>query len=167
MFLERWVVNPINGRKIPLWVANYVLMDAPDLDGTMTAFHRVLRAGGVAIIIFSHPCFPQSYATVGEDGIQYRWDFPYFEQRKCIDPPWRHFTAEFIWFHRPLSDYWKAFKTAGFDVVDFEEPRVTEDRYHLAENKRMLNNSRNRPYSVAFKLQKKVALGAVRNSGMK
>jgi hypothetical protein len=39
--------------------------------------------------------------------------------------------------------------------VDFEEPRIAEDRYHLAHNERQLNNSRNRPYSVAFKLRKK------------
>ena len=27
VFLDRWVINPINGRKIPLWVANYVLVE--------------------------------------------------------------------------------------------------------------------------------------------
>jgi len=27
MFLDRWVINPINGRKISLWVANYVLVE--------------------------------------------------------------------------------------------------------------------------------------------
>jgi len=147
-------LGSVEDGSIDVITANYVLMDTADLDGTMKAFYRVLKSGGVAIVIFSHPCFPQSRATVGEDSIQYCWDFPYFEQRKCIDPPWRHFTSEFIWFHRPLSDYWKAFKAAGFDVVDFEEPRVTEERYHLAENERKLNNSKNRPYSVAFKLRK-------------
>ena len=80
---------------------------------------------GAAIVIFSHPCFPQGSATgsTDENGRHYTWKFPYFEQRKCIDPPWGHFTSEFIWFHRPLSDYWKAFKASGFDVVEFEEPR--------------------------------------------
>jgi hypothetical protein len=39
-------------------------------------------------------------------------------------------------------------------VVGFEEPRLTEDRDHLAENEKKLRNSRTRPYSVAFKLQK-------------
>ena len=40
-------------------VANYVLMDTPDLEGTIVAFHRVLKPGGVAVLIFSHPCFRQ------------------------------------------------------------------------------------------------------------
>jgi SAM-dependent methyltransferase len=139
-----------------LVIANYVLMDTPDLHGTMAAFHRVLKPGGVAVLVFSHPCFPQARATVSEDGeeICYRWNFRYFESRTCLDPPWAHFTSEFIWFHRPLSDYWKAFTAAGFVVVDFEEPRVTPDRYHLANTARGLKSSQTRPYSVAFKLQK-------------
>ena len=84
----------------------------------------------------------------------YRWDFPYFEPRKCVDPPWGHFRTDFLWFHRPLSDYWKAFAAAGFAVVGFEEPRLTEDRYNLAESEKKLRNSKTRPYSVAFKLRK-------------
>jgi hypothetical protein len=38
--------------------------------------------------------------------------------------------------------------------VDFEEPRVTADRDHLAKTARQLKNSQTRPNSVAFKLQK-------------
>ncbi|MGL5806481.1 MAG: hypothetical protein ACRC2R_26215 [Xenococcaceae cyanobacterium] len=75
-------------------------------------------------------------------------------RQKCIEMPWGHFTSDFIWFHRPLSDYWKAFKDFGFNIIDFEEPRITEDRFYLAENDRQLNNAKSRPYSVAFKLQK-------------
>ena len=139
-----------------LVVANYVLMDTPDLGAAMRAFARVLKPGGAAVLVFSHPCFPQGTATVSEDDgrVSYHWDFPYFEPRKCVGPPWAHFKDEFLWFHRPLSDYWKAFASAGFTVVGFEEPRVTEDRYHLAENEKKLRNSRTRPYSVAFKLRK-------------
>ncbi len=146
----------VDDGSVDMVIANYVLMDTPDLDGAMRAFNRVLRVGGVTIVVFSHPCFPQgrAIASTGDGGIEYHWEFPYFERQKCIDPPWGHFTSEFIWFHRPLSDYWKAFKRAGFDVVDFEEPRVTHERYHLAENQRRLNASKSRPYSVAFKLRK-------------
>ena len=139
-----------------LVIANYVLMDTPDLPGAMAAFRRVLKPDGLAVLVFSHPCFPQSRAIVSEDGatVSYLWSFPYFESTKCIDPPWAHFTSEFIWFHRPLSDYWKAFMTAGFVVVGFEEPRIAEDRYQLAKTAEGLRNCRTRPNSVAFKLRK-------------
>jgi ubiquinone/menaquinone biosynthesis C-methylase UbiE len=88
-----------------LVIANYVIMDTPDLEGTMTAFSRVLKNDGVAVLVFSHPCFLQGRATVTQNGdeVSYSWDFPYFESRKCKGPPWAHFTSEFIWFHRSLS----------------------------------------------------------------
>jgi len=131
-------------------------MDVPDLPGTMSAFSRVLKPHGFAVVMFSHPCFPQGSATRSEsdDETSYRWTLPYFEQRQCVDPPRAHFTPEFIWFHRPLSDYWKAFAAAGFVVEGFEEPRISADRYHHAPTARKLRSSRTRPYSVAFKLRK-------------
>src|SRR5215470_13063506 len=46
-----------------LVVANYVLMDTPDLGAVMRAFHRVLKPDGAAVLVFSHPCFPQGNAT--------------------------------------------------------------------------------------------------------
>ena len=140
---------------IDLVIANYVLMDTPDLEGALRAFNRVLKANGLVVAIFSHPCFPQGSATISSDdgGIRYTWRFPYFEQRKRIDPAWGHFTSEFIWFHRPLSDYWKAFRAAGFEVVDFEEPRLSEKRAHLVAQGNTLD-SMSRPYSVAFKMRK-------------
>jgi ubiquinone/menaquinone biosynthesis C-methylase UbiE len=149
-------LRTIADERFDMVIANYVLMDTPDLQETMHAFSRVLRIGGVAVLVFSHPCFPQGRATSSKNGdeIFYYWSFPYFEPRKCTDPPWAHFKSEFIWFHRPLSDYWKAFMAAGFAVVDFEEPRIAEERYHLTENEKKLKSSKTRPYSVAFKLQK-------------
>ncbi len=150
-------LRTINDSSVDVVVANYVLMDTPDLVGTMRAFQRVLQPGGIVVVVFSHPCFPQGRATAGnsDGGIAYQWSFPYFEPQKCVDPPWGHFSSEFIWFHRPLSDYWKAFVQAGFEVIDFEEPRIAKDRYHMAGNERKLNNSKSRPYSVAFKLKKR------------
>ena len=74
----------------------------------------MLKPGGAAVLVFSHPCFPQGNATVSEDGreVSYRWDFPYFEPTSA-GPAVGHFKDEFLWFHRPLSDYWKAFVAPG------------------------------------------------------
>ena len=144
----------VEDAQVDVVVANYVLMDTPDLEGAVNAFYRVLRPGGRAVMVFSHPCFPQGGATIAGNGaeIAYHWSYSYFERRKCVDAPWAHFTSEFIWFHRPLSDYWKAFHAAGFVVSGFEEPRIREERYHLAPTAKKLHNSRIRPYSVAFRL---------------
>ena len=149
-------LGTVGDASVDLLISNYVLMDTPDLPGSMRAAFRVLRPGGEAVLIFSHPCFPgrRAHDEVGGTQVSYWWDFSYFETRERTDPPWGHFTEQFIWFHRPLSDYWKAFLAAGFAVVDFEEPRITLDRYHLVDSPRRLWNSRTRPYSVAFKLLK-------------
>jgi hypothetical protein len=86
--------------------------------------------------------------------MQYRWPFPYFEPRKCVDPPWGRFTSDFIWFHRPLSDYWRAFVAAGFAVEEFEEPRPAEGDLAALGDPALVEACRHRPYSVAFKLGK-------------
>ncbi|MBC8478294.1 MAG: methyltransferase domain-containing protein [Candidatus Delongbacteria bacterium] len=142
-----------------LLIANYVLMDVPDLEGTISAFHRVLKPGGAAVLVFSHPCFSQGDAEVkpgNSGGVSYHWDFNYFETCRRVDPPWGHFKSDFIWFHRPLSYYWKVFRETGFEVTDFDEPHISPERYQLAADAQMLRNSRTRPYSVAFRLVKRI-----------
>lgn len=149
-------LRTIEDAEVDVVVANYVLMDTPELAEATRAFFRVLRPGGHAVVVFSHPCFPQGRAVASQDGkeVTYRWDFSYFDEQRCVDPPWGHFTSDFIWFHRPLSAYWRAFADAGFRVGDFEEPRIEPERYSLVDTPRRLERSKSRPYSVAFKLLK-------------
>lgn len=146
----------VQGESIDRIVSNYMLMDTPDLEASLAAFRHVLVPDGEVVIIFSHPCFPQSrFRTSAEDGPSiYDWNFNYFDPQQRIDPPWAHFTSEFIWFHRPLSDYWKAFRTAGFEIIEFEEPRLAEERVESITDDAELQNHSTRPYSVAFKLKK-------------
>lgn len=149
-------LQSIADSQFDLLVSNYVLMDVHDLEAAVQNFHRVLKPGGIAVLVFSHPCFPSDRVTsYNDDGEPtYSWNFPYFERTKRIEPPWNHFTTDFIWFHRPLSDYWKTFNKAGFVVQEFEEPRLSKNRYHLAENEDVIRKTQSRPLSVAFKLQK-------------
>lgn len=141
-----------------LIVSNYVLMDVEDLPGAMAAFHRVLKPGGMVVAVFSHPCFPQEFSTDADEqgAVSYAWPFNYFEETRWLGEPWAHFTSRFIWFHRPLSAYWQAFTQAGFAVLTLEEPRIAPERYHLAPDARRLRNSQTLPYSIAFKLKKRV-----------
>ncbi|MEO8209007.1 MAG: class I SAM-dependent methyltransferase [bacterium] len=150
------VMSNIQSDYFDVLIANYVIMDTPELQETIDEFYRVLKPKGKAILIFSHPCFPQDKATLSEtnNDVNYLWDYPYFTPIKRTEPPWGNFKTNFIWFHRSLSDYWKAFKSSGFHVIDFEEPRLTPDRYHLAKNPNTPKYAQYRPYSVAFKLRK-------------
>ncbi|HTL53299.1 MAG TPA: methyltransferase domain-containing protein [Planctomycetota bacterium] len=140
-------------------VSNYVLMDLADLSAAVQAIVRVLKPGGVAVAIFSHPCFPQGRVRVSTSGdsIAYTFYNSYFECAEQSDPPWGHFTSRFTWFHRPLSVYTKTFREAGLMMDEIDEPHLTPDRYHEAPDARVLKNSRERPYSIAFRLVKKPA----------
>tara|TARA_B100001123_G_scaffold446035_1_gene599215 strand:- start:1195 stop:1638 length:444 start_codon:yes stop_codon:yes gene_type:complete len=146
----------VSDEEFDLLISNYVLMDMPDLDGAVDSFYRVLKPKGVAIIVFSHPCFDVGNSESLEGGTRrtFTWEHPYFEIGRRVDKPWSHFTDEFIWFHRPLSDYFKSFKRAGFLIEDFEEPRIQEDKYHLVKDERKLSQLSSWPYSVVFKLNK-------------
>ncbi len=136
-------------------VSNYVLMDLPDVDGAARAIRRVLRPGGRAVAVFSHPCFPldQLDRVQGRQEVRFRWDGSYFEERRLEAPPWRHFTSPFVHFHRPLSRYWQAFVAAGLRVEAFEEPVIdaaTADALALTPERRW--EIRSAPCSVAFRL---------------
>ncbi len=152
-------LSSIESNSFDLLIANYVLMDVPDFEAAVSSFFRVLKPGGKAILVFSHPCFPQAWAehNVEKNKYSYHWAFSYFERKSCESPPWDHFRSEFLWFHRPLSDYWKAFKKAGFTVSEFDEPRMAENSEVAREigRKRSLGLQK-RPFSVIFKLEKPV-----------
>jgi SAM-dependent methyltransferase len=138
-------------------VLNYVLMDLPDLDGAARSIARVLRPGGAAVAVFSHPCFPQGDWTevnLDTEEVTYRWRWPYFSTQRRSDPPWRHFKEPFTWWHRPLSVYTRAFRAAGLAIDEMDEPHVDVERAHLASSPRGRFNALNRPYSIAFRLVK-------------
>lgn len=45
---------------------------------------------------------------------------------KVVEEPWwGNFQTDFVWFHRPLSAYWKAITKTGLKIVEFEEPGAT------------------------------------------
>src|SRR5438876_7404030 len=79
-------LRTVSNGEFEILISNYVLMDTPDLEGAMRAFSRVLRIEAIAVLVFSHPCFPQGRAAVSGNGDEtsYRWSFPYFERRKCV-----------------------------------------------------------------------------------
>ena len=76
----------------------FVLMDLPDLEGAIQNFYRTLKPNGTAVLVFSHPCFPQGKAKVIEidEIVLYEWNFSYFGRHKCVEPPWGHFQSDFF-----------------------------------------------------------------------
>lgn len=141
-------------------VSNYVLMDTRNYQGAVREFARVLRPGGVAVVIISHPCFhtPGSgWLREPPDSLRREdraaWLVDQYFHRGMQQLHWHPFDTPFIFFHRPLSDYYGAFQAAGLRVTDLKEPSVTErgERELAPHNVRHLKRI---PYSVAFRLQR-------------
>lgn len=123
-------------------VCNMALMDIADVEGAFREVTRVLQAGGRFIASLSHPCFDvpgasawvvermQLTTTIWRKVSRYREPFSDW----CVwqvgpDRFWR--TPA---YHRPLSWYFRALRTAGFVVTAFEEPEPTQE--FLAESQR-------------------------------
>jgi ubiquinone/menaquinone biosynthesis C-methylase UbiE len=122
-------------------VANYVLMDVPNLPQTINNFYRVLKSGGKCVVVFSHPSFDE----LSEEEM-------YFDEIKKTDR-WGPFDSDFIYFHRPLNYYWKVFRKSGFLIEEFDEP-LAKDPNVVGFKEEWRKNYRKRPWSVAFLLRK-------------
>ena len=145
----------INDNSIDAIVANYVLMDTPNLQDALNAFFRVLKPGGHAVIAFLHPCFPLQSVTYDSSSqhTEFHWDESYFSQRMVQVPPWTDvFSSNFLVFHRPISVYFKEFRQAGFNVIDMVEPVIEEGYTELPEE--LVKLFRMEPISIIFMLQK-------------
>lgn len=148
-------MTPVMGESVDRIVSNYVLMDLPDMRGAIEEFHRVLRPGGRAAVVFSHPSFspPDRGCQRQPDGsIVCRWSSSYFEECE-YEESWGHFSTPFISYHRPLSAYWRTFRKAGFSIEEFDEPVVSWPP-PPALDEREARRMRLVPWSVAFLLQK-------------
>jgi SAM-dependent methyltransferase len=111
-------------------VSNYVLHDLSDYNEAVAEAYRVLRPGGRFVVVITHPCFSTGPRTWELDAI----DSPRLEERRAFSGDQYFQRAPYLmewdgfapvpYFHRPLRDYWQAFRKAGFDVCDFEEPSL-------------------------------------------
>lgn len=141
-------------------VSNYVLMDVRDYEGAVGEFARVLRPGGVAVVVFSHPCFhtPGSgWLRVPPDSLRHeeraRWMVDRYFSRGMWREYWGPFDTAFIGFHRTLSDYYHTFQAAGLRVTDLEEPSVTA-RGEAELSPHNVCHLKRIPYSIAFRLER-------------
>jgi len=141
-------------------VSNYVLMDVPDYQAALAEVHRVLRPGGLFVAVICHPAFacgPQDWHAPAPDS-------PRPEERAgwVVDGYFRRGPYESQWgglkpvlsFHRPLRDYWREFRKAGFTVEDFEEPSITERGRRELPPSRVATSLRV-PWSCVFGLRRR------------
>jgi hypothetical protein len=69
------------------------------------------------------------------------------------------FPSRFTYYHRPLKAYWRAFRDAGFQVLDFDEP-VLQPPYPPDLPPDELQGTLQCAWSVAFHLERPEGQGA-------
>jgi ubiquinone/menaquinone biosynthesis C-methylase UbiE len=124
-----------------LVVAGMALMDIADAEGALREAGRALRVGGRLVASMTHPCFD----TGEENSCWVTESYPYDETRvfrkvgRYRDifehrAGWRVGGQQYPqavmktpYYHRPLSWYFRAIRTAGLAVTAFEEPEPTEE----------------------------------------
>ncbi len=151
----------IEDESIDVVVSNYVLMDCRDYEGAIREFSRVLKPGGVVVVVISHPCFGtppvHGWVRVPPDTRRREervgWMVDRYFARGHYKEIWGGFDTPFISFHRTLSDYYQAFQKHGFIVTDLVEPSISElGRNELPPG--MVEHALRIPWSVVFKLRK-------------
>ena len=118
---------PYSDGAFELVFCNQVLMDLPQIDGTMAEFARVLQPGGWLWFSIVHPAFYLGEWVADEEGIKRAKQISgYLTQRELEGSFWGRSTH----YHRPLSFYFNLAAACGFSLVRMTEPPA----YNPAEN---------------------------------
>lgn len=95
-------------------LCHFALMDIPDLEAVARQASRILRAGAQLVVSLTHPCFQVPPGKAYQETGHWRSDNPNGVRGKVGA------------YHRMLSDYIRAFTSAGFALTDLREPTFPE-----------------------------------------
>lgn len=113
-------------------VANFVLMDTPDPEAALREMRRLVKPGGRLVAAMSHPCFacgPGDWQVAAPDSPRIEDRAAFRVDNYFVRGPYRSRSGGMEpvpGFHRPLRDWWKLFRGAGWRVEEVEEPSITE-----------------------------------------
>lgn len=154
-------IESVPNAEFDIILSNLVLLNVPCVDDAIKEFHRVLKLRGIIVFSVVHPAFnfygPGSWEmgekdpeTKRREGLYFKVD-RYFEEEE-YERYWktRHgekFPEPISFFHRTLSTYLNSLSNAGFRLLEFAEPRPTdEDQF--------FNRERRIPFFAVFKAMK-------------
>lgn len=153
-------------------VSTMVLMDAPDVVSALQEFHRVLRPGGELVFTIKHPMTTVDglkYRVNDQDQLEMSFDTSYFSKvpfKKVVSfeaPPGETVlpTITSIHYPRTVSDYVNALKTAGFEILQMEEPSASKA---AIKDRPYMKPFRKIPFVLMVKAKKPVQFGAVQGN---
>jgi SAM-dependent methyltransferase len=138
-------------------VAYLSIIDVPDYERAMQEIARVLLPSGQFLFSIVHPCFapPDSRWEPRKAGILpirnedklYKKIDNYFPARELRFKMWPTAPAETVNYHRPLSEYTRACRAAGFVIREIAEPVPSDE---VLERRDDLREFLRAPYFMAF-----------------
>jgi SAM-dependent methyltransferase len=107
------------GEVFDLAVCNFGLSDIDDLDGALSAVHRLLRPGGAFVFSILHPCFPGGAEVSGSwpAGASY-YDERWWQAAGSLSTLRRQVGAN----HRRLATYVNTLRRHGLTLDEVAEP---------------------------------------------
>lgn len=116
-------------------VSFMALMDAPDYEGALSEFFRILRKQGELYFSISHPCFMTKEIEWIEDqqGHPMKLKISDYFSTEPFEERWKFPSSEnpekfsIIYFPRTLSRYLNGLINAGFILKRIAEPRPSEE----------------------------------------
>ena len=125
VFTGAFVINPVNGEKVPVWVADYVLggygtgavMAVPAHDERDFAFAKKYE------LPIKHVIQPLFVRTEGDDAV--RADLP-FEKRDAVACVIKHWSEDRFLCVKWKSVPWRGFVTGGLDEEDVATAGIRE-----------------------------------------
>lgn len=111
-------------------ISSMVIQDLPDHRAFLHSINTLLKDDGVLVMSFSHPCFisPDSGWEKDKDGRKLHWNTDcYFSEGPYVQPFSANNDPPIYMFHRTLSEYLQSLMAFGFELMDFIEPRPSEE----------------------------------------
>ena len=137
-------LNMLESESFDLTFCYMALMDIRNYEGAISEASRVLKTGGIFVVLMEHPCFTMFRVLDGkvvsgwetrlrEDNSKeyiYYWIADYL-RRHSYTFEWKHdrLSSSFMTtgFHRTLSDYVNALTKHGLVVTGLDEPQPLEE----------------------------------------
>ena len=126
-------LSMLDTESFDLVVCNMALMDMEDAASAIIEIARVLRPRGRFVASLEHPCFEHGPSTAwileqsaGQPPILWR-KVSHYREVAPYTINWKEQQWQTTTYHRPLSWYMQALRTAGFALTALEEPVPQEE----------------------------------------
>ena len=110
--------------RFDMCLANMSIITMPDLDRALSSISTVLRPAGRLVFSIAHPCFWNLYRKDEPLGTFDYWSCHPVSAPFRISLDQRPLPSRTTYLHRPITEYVRSLRDAGFGIESIVEPRA-------------------------------------------